>query len=46
MTLPWVTDDVKTDLSKIYAYDFGRILLMKYNAVIRVPVRAIVLEIL
>ena len=45
MTLPGVTDDVRIDLSRIYAYDFDRVLLMKYNSVIRVPLRAIVPEI-
>ena len=45
MTLPGVTDDVRIDLSKIFAYDFDRVLLKKYNAVIRVPLRAIVPEI-
>ena len=45
MTLPGVTDDVRIDLSMIFAYSFVRGLLMKYNDVIRVPLRAIVPEI-
>ena len=45
MTLPWVTDDVMIDLSMIFAYDFDRALLVKYNAAFRVPLRAIVREI-
>ena len=36
---------VRIDLLMIFAYDFDRVLFMKYNAVIRVPLRAIVLEI-
>ena len=45
MTFPGATDDVRIDLLKIFAYDFDRVLLKKYNDVIRVPLRAIVPEI-
>ena len=45
MTLPGVTDDVRIDLSMTFAYAFVRVWLMKYNDVIRVPLRAIVPEI-
>ena len=43
--MPRVTDDVRIDLSRIFAYDFDRVLLMKCNVVIRVPLRATVSEI-
>ena len=42
MPLPGVTDDIRIDISRIFAYDFDIVLLVKYNAVIRVPLRAIV----
>ena len=45
MTLPGVTDDVRIDLSMIFAYVSVRVLLMKYNDVICMPLRAIVPEI-
>ena len=45
MTLPEVTDDVRIDLSRIFAYDFDRVSPVKYNSVIRVPLRSIVPEI-
>ena len=45
MTLPVVTDDVVIDVSRIFAYDFDRVLLIKYNAVTRLPLRAIVPEV-
>ena len=45
MTLPGVTDDVRIDISMLFAYAFVRGLLMKYNDVIRVPLRAKVPEI-
>ena len=45
MTLLGVTDDVIIDLSRIFACDFDSGSLVKYNAVIRVPLRAVVPEI-
>ena len=45
MTQPGVTDDVRINVSRIFACDFDRDSLLKYNAVIRVPLRARVPEI-
>ena len=45
MTLPGITDDVRINLSRIFAYYYDRVLHMEYNGLIRMPLRAIVPEI-